>query len=157
MKEEIRFEGEKKRLVEKHHQPEEEYIREFMGDIAWKRLLRFEETLKERYDLVRELKFPFGNDYGWGFRYAHKNSLLLYVFFEEGGFCCTISINSKGATEVESMLNDLQPKIQAIWKDRYACGADGGWIHYSVSSEEELPDLIRLVGVKVRPKRKGRS
>jgi len=153
MAEKIRYEQEKKRFTEKFHQPTEEFVQLFMGDDAWQRLMRFEEMLRERYDLNREMKFPFGNDYGWGFRYSHKKSLLLYVFFEEGGFCCTISINDTGAQEVEAILGDLLPEIQAIWKNRYACGADGGWLHRSVASDGELPDLVRLVGVKVKPKK----
>ena len=81
--------------------------------------------------------------------------LLLYVFFEEGGFCCTISIKDKGAQEVDSIFGELLPEIQASWLNRYACGADGGWLNRSVISDEELPDLIRLVGVKVKPKKIG--
>ncbi len=152
MAEKIRYKQKEKRLTEKHQQPQEEFVRLFMGDDAWQRLMRFEELLRERYDLSREMKFPFGNTYGWSFRYAHKKSLLLYVFFEEGGFCCTISINDKGARAVKTMLDSLRPEIQEIWKNRYACGVDGGWLNRSVASDDELPDLVRLVGVKVKPK-----
>ncbi|HBU12360.1 MAG TPA: hypothetical protein DEB31_06430 [Clostridiales bacterium] len=154
MAEKIRYKQKEKRLTEKHQQPQEEFVRLFMGDDAWQRLMCFEEMLLKRYDLSREMKFPFGNEDGWGFRYAHRKSLLLYVFFEEGSFCCTISINDTGAREVEAMLSDLRPEIQAIWINRYACGADGGWLNRSVTSDEELPDLIRLIGVKVKPKKK---
>lgn len=151
MAEKIRYETNKVRLTEKYQQPPEA----FMGIEAWSRLMRFEEMLRERYDLSREIKFPFGNEYGWSFRYSHKKPLLLYVFIEEGGFCCTISINDKGAQEVDSMFSDLLPEIQASWINRYACGAEGGWLHRSVTSDDELPDLIRLVSVKVRPKKIG--
>ena len=144
---------EKKRLTEKFHQPTEEFVKIFMGDDAWDRLMRFEDMLKVHYDLSREIKFPFGNDYGWSFRYVHKKTLLLYVFFEENGFCCTISINDKGAQKVESILSDLRPEIQTVWKNRYPCGDFGGWIHHSVEADYELPDLIRLIGIKVKPKK----
>lgn len=144
---------EKKRLTEKFHQPPEGLIKIFMGEDAWNRLMRFEDMLKVNYDLSREIKFPFGNDYGWGFRYVHKKTLLLYVFFEENGFCCTISINDKGAHKVESILSDLHPEIQTLWNNRYPCGDYGGWIHYSVDTDYELPDLIRLIGIKVKPKK----
>lgn len=144
---------EKKRLTEKFHQPPEGLIKIFMGEDAWNRLMRFEDMLKVNYDLSREIKFPFGSDYGWGFRYVHKKTLLLYVFFEENGFCCTISINDKGAQKVESILSDLHPEIQTLWNNRYPCGNYGGWIHCSVDTDYELPDLIRLIGIKVNPKK----
>lgn len=145
---------EKKRFTDKFNQPTEEVVQLFMGDEAWQRLMWFEEMLRDRYDLIRELKFPFGNRYGWGFRYSQKKSLLLYVFFEEGGFCCTISINDKGVKEVKAMLSDLLPEIQALWLNRYPCGEEGGWIHCSVSNNDELTDLVRLVGVRVKPKKR---
>lgn len=144
---------EKKRLTEKAQPPTEEEVRQFIGDDAWQRLARFEALLRERYDLTRELKFPFGPSYGWGFRYGHKKSLLLYVFFEEGGFCCTISINDHGAPKVESMLKDMRPEMQVLWANRYPCGKNGGWIHYSVNRDEELADLIRFVSAKVKGKK----
>ncbi|MFQ8731366.1 MAG: DUF3788 family protein [Enterocloster bolteae] len=76
--------------------------------------MRFEEMLRERYDVSREIRFPFGNEYGWSFRYSHK-SRCCCMFFEEGGFCCTISINDKGAQEVDSIFGELLPEIQASW------------------------------------------
>lgn len=144
----------KKRLTEKAHQPTEVLVQALLGDVAWQRLMCFEEMLQERYSLNREMKFPFGERHGWGFRYSHKKALLLYVFFEESRFCCTISINDTRAQQVEAMLGDLQPKTQDLWLHRYPCGANGGWLHYPVASDEEMLDLIQLVGVKVNPKNK---
>ena len=145
--------GEKKRIADKLHQPQEEFVQVVMGDDAWNRLMRFEELLKQRYNLNREMKYPFGKGYGWSFRYTHNKTLLLYVFFEVNGFCCTISINDKGAKKIETILNDLQPKIQDLWNNRHPCGDFGGWMHHSVKVDEELPDLIRLIGTKVKPKK----
>jgi hypothetical protein len=143
----------KKRLNDKSKQPAQELIRDFMGENAWQRLLRFEEMLAERYNLNIEMKFPFGNEYGWAFRYSHNKSLLLYVFFEQNGFCATISISDKGAEKVENILTDLLPKTQSLWEHRYPCGKNGGWIHYSVESYDELADIVRLVNVKVKPQK----
>jgi hypothetical protein len=128
-----------------------------MGNDPWQRLMLFENLLREKYALNREIKFPFGNNYGWSFRYTHNKTLLLYVFFEENGFCCTISISGKGAVEVEAMLKELNPKLQTMWENRYPCGYHGehygGWIHYSIENDDELLDIIRLIGVKVKPKK----
>lgn len=69
----------------------------------------FEDMLKLNYDLFREIKYPFGNDYGWGFRYSHKKKLLLYVFFEEDGFCCTISINENFKFKLATLFFSVLP------------------------------------------------
>ena len=157
MSDEFKFVSEKRRLLEKAHQPTEEFIQSYIGNNSWQRLMRFENLLRERYALNREMKFPFGNNYGWSFRYTHNKTLLLYAFFEEDSFCCTISVGGKGAMEVESMFHEFNPKLQAKWENRYPCGYHGdyygGWIHYSVDSDDELPDIIRLVGIKVKSKR----
>jgi len=148
------FVSAKKRLFEKANQPTEETIKSFIGDDAWRQLMKFEDMLGECYNLNREMKFPFGNNYGWSFRYTHNKSLLLYVFFEEGGLSCTLSIADKGVPQVEAMLNDLQPDIQELWKNRYPCGEIGGWLHCSIESDEELSDIVRLLGAKVKHKKK---
>ncbi|MDR0913720.1 MAG: DUF3788 domain-containing protein [Oscillospiraceae bacterium] len=140
----------KTRLTQKENPPTQADIRNFIGEDSCLRLARFEELLQERYDLTRVLKFPFGNEYGWGFRYSHKKALLLYVFFEQGGFCCTISINDKGAPKVEAILGELLPATQSLWQSRYPCGEFGGWVHYSVETDDALPDIVRLIGVKVK-------
>jgi hypothetical protein len=156
MSDESKFESEKKRLSEKALQPTEEFLKSYIGNDSWRRLISFEDLLRERYTLNREIKFPFGNSYGWSFRYTHNKTLLLYVFFEENGFCCTISINGKGAMEVETIFHGFNSKLQDMWNNRYPCGYHGdyygGWIHYSVERDDELPDIIRLIGVKVKPK-----
>ncbi|MHC5227107.1 DUF3788 family protein [Enterococcus sp. LJL99] len=78
--------SEKKRLIEKENLPTKKDVQFFIGAAAWQRLICFENMLLERYELNRELKFPFGNEYGWGFRYAHRKTLLLYVFLKRTVF-----------------------------------------------------------------------
>lgn len=54
---------------------------------------------------------------------------------------------------MEPVLGELNPVIQSAWINRYACGADGGWVNRSVESDEELSSLVRLIGIKVKPKK----
>lgn len=147
------FETTKERLTNKDVMPTQEVINSFIGDESAKRLSLFEKMLGENYDLNRELKFPFGNNYGWAYRYTHKKSLLLNVFFEKGGFCCTLSINDKGAEVVDTIIDTMLPETKVLWENRYPCGKIGGWIHYSVSNDKELKDIIQLLSVKVKPKK----
>ncbi len=58
MAKKIRYENENERMNDIAIQPTEELIRLFMGDDAWRRLMRFEALLQERYDLNREIKSP---------------------------------------------------------------------------------------------------
>jgi hypothetical protein len=55
------------------------------------------------------------------------------------------------------MSGDLLPETQVLWKNRYPCGDFGGWIHLSVETDDELADPIRLIGIKVKPKKDYKS
>ena len=147
------FEAQKERFTDKKVIPTQEIINHFMGDKNVNRLYLFEKMLRESYDLNCELKFPFGENYGWAYRYTHKKVLLLYVFLEKDGFCCTISINDSGAGVVGKILNTMLPKTKELWQNRYPCGKEGGWVHYSVSDDEELKDIVRMINIKVKPKK----
>jgi len=143
----------KERLTNKKVVPDQETVNRFLGRKGVSRLSLFEKMLRKNYDLSRELKFPFGTNYGWAYRYTHKKALLLHVFFEKNGFCCTVSINDCGAGVVAEIINSMLPKTQELWANRYPCGKEGGWIHYSVTKDEELQDIIQLAGCKIKPKK----
>lgn len=72
------------RLTDKTCKPTEQQIQEFIGPAEVQRLEKFEVSLDQHYALKRELRFPFGKQDGWGYRYAHKKSLLGYVFLKKG-------------------------------------------------------------------------
>lgn len=92
------------RMLDKHTVPNVENIEEMLG-FCGKRLLRcFEQQLRAHYDLVSELKFPFGNNYGWGYKYSHKKQHLCYVFFESGAFTVMTQVGDKKVDDMEKML-----------------------------------------------------
>jgi hypothetical protein len=53
------------RLLDKDRQPTIKEIYETLGDKGVELLEELEQFLHNNYDLVSELKFPFGNSYGW--------------------------------------------------------------------------------------------
>lgn len=97
-----------------------------------KRLSLLEEYLQTQYYLLKELRFPFGNNYGWGYKSSHKSNHLCYAFFEKGAFTVTIQIGDKQLGLLERYLSDLSPKAQELWGNRYPCGDNGGWVHYQI-------------------------
>jgi hypothetical protein len=111
-----------------------------------------EDFLNSNYDLVRELKFPFGNSYGWGFKYSHKASHLCYAFFEAGAITVTLQLGDKLVPAVEAALPRLLPKTRELWANRYPCGKQGGWVHYRILDSAALSDVKELIKIKKRPK-----
>jgi hypothetical protein len=136
------------RLLDKNNEPTLEQVREYLGEESVKRLLSLEDYLQTHYHLSKEMRFPFGNSYGWGYKYSHKSSHLCYIFFEKGAFTVTIQIGDKQVHLVENYLSDLSSKAQELWENRYPCGDNGGWVHYRILSDNELNDIYKFISAK---------
>jgi len=141
------------RMLDKSAVPTEPQIVAHMGEDAWGRLQAFEAALDGVYDLQRELRFPFGNSYGWGYKYQHKSAHLCYAFFERGGFTVTVQIGDAQVPLLEAALPELSPKARRAWDDRYPCGKQGGWVHYAVTCDADVKDAAELVQVRKKPVR----
>lgn len=139
------------RLLDKKAIPDEVTTMGHLGEASYARLNQFEAYLAKAYELTRELKFPFGNSYGWGYKYGHKSGHLCYVFFEKGAFNVMFQIGDKQVQALESQLSSYLQKTRDLWQNRYPCGERGGWLHYRVLSDDELGDVIRLLAIKKKP------
>lgn len=136
------------RLLDKSAPPSEDFIRNYLGTESYNNLLQLENYLNEHYDLKKEMKFPFGNNYGWGYKYSHKSSHLCYAFFESGAFTITLQLGDSCVPAVNKVLPTLSAKAKELWENRYHCGKQGGWIHYRVISAGELNDIFKLISAK---------
>ena len=142
------------RMLDKGNEPDQLEIREHIGEASYAKLRAFEDQLAQQYELTRELRFPFGNNYEWGYKYGNKTSHLCYAFFEKGAFTITLQIGDKRVAVVERIMESLTPKARELWSNRYPCGDIGGWIHYRVLDDIDMSDTILLVNVKRAPKGK---
>lgn len=139
------------RLLDKNDKPAPEQVKEYLGGESFRRLLSLEEYLGTHYHLSKETRFPFGNSYGWGYKYSHKSTHLCYVFFEKEAFTVTIQIGDKQTQLIDEMMSSLSFKARELWENRYPCGGNGGWVHYRVLSDEELSDIYKLIYARKRP------
>lgn len=138
------------RMLNKDEVPTPEEISDTVSADGMRLLDVLEGFLNNAYRLNRELKFPFGNDYGWGYKYSHLKKHLCYVFFEKGAFTVTVQIGKNELTGLYKIFDALLPKTKELWENRYPCG-DGGWLHYRILNENELSDVIKLIGLKKKP------
>jgi len=136
------------RLLDKSVPPSEGFIRKYLGTESYNNLLLLEKYLNNHYDFQKEMKFPFGNNYGWGYKYSHKSSHLCYAFFESGAFTITLQLGDSCVPAVNRVLPTLSTKAKELWKNRYHCGKHGGWIHYRVISNDELSDVFTMITAK---------
>lgn len=140
-----------KRLLDKSITPTDDFVRAYLGPESYSNLLQFEKFLDEHYVMKKELRFPFGNNYGWGYKYSHRSNHLCYAFFESGAFTVTIQLGDACVSDVEKILSTISVKANDLWKNRYPCGTQGGWMHYRVLAIEDLEDIIELIKIKKKP------
>jgi len=138
-------------MADKAVAPTADGIESYLGADPWRRLVSLEDYLVAHYQITKELRFPFGPSYGWGYKYAHKSAHLCYVFFERGAFTVTIQIGDKQVPALGPLLGGLSPRAQELWAHRYPCGERGGWVHYRVTDDSELSDIESFVAAKKKP------
>lgn len=134
-------------MLDKQKLPSENAITDFIGK-KYRRILDcLENKLSELYDFHKELRFPFGNSYGWGYKYACKSKHLCYVFFEKNSLTLLIRIGKREAVSFLATTETSSNKIKEAWQSRYPCG-DGGWMYYRILSEKEIDDVLKLISIK---------
>ena len=142
------------RMLDGGHRPSTLEIQNTLGMKACAYLNLLETRLADLYDLRKELRFPFGNDYGWGVKYSHKAVHLVYVFFEQGAFTVMLQIGDARVPLMKESLSSWSEKARTLWENRYPCGEVGGWIRYRILEQEEIEEIIRLIMIKKAPPKK---
>jgi hypothetical protein len=131
------------RMLQKEVKPPLNDIYNIIGSDGTILLKDIDNFMRLSYDIVSEIRFPFGNKYGWGIKYSHRTKHLCYVFPETGSFTVTIQIGEKELTKLYEKLESFLPKTRELWSHRYPCG-EGGWLHYRVFSLEDIKELIKI-------------
>ncbi len=139
-----------KRMLDKNKIPTENEIFEFIGNDAKNILEQFEEVFDKQYDMQKVIKFPFGNNYGWGYKYSHKTMHLCYIFFESGEIDVMMQLSSKDKEKLNEFMNEGLAITKELWKNKYPCN-DGGWINYRPKTKEDVEEIMRLLAFKKRP------
>ena len=137
------------RMLNKKIIPAKDEIDAYIGKKSVEHIELLMNCLSEVFEINIELKFPFGNNYGWGYKVSNKSKHLFYLFFEKGSITITLQIrkNIKKEKEIEKY-NSLSEEGKGYWKDSYPCGENGGWIHYRIKNKRQLKDIGIFLGVR---------
>ena len=136
------------RMLDKQSVPTEKEIQKYVGKKATEHIALLKSNLEKIFEIKTELKFPFGNNYGWGYKFSHKSKHLFYLFFEKGSFTVTLQINKiKTEKEIEKY-NGLSKEGKKYWENRYPCGDNGGWVHYRIENKKHIKDIEIFLSIK---------
>jgi hypothetical protein len=137
------------RMLDKLEEPSITDIEDYIGSNAASSIQILKRNLEENFQITYELKFPFGNTYGWGYKVSIKKKNLLYIFFEKEAMTVTFQIKALSTDYLQNEYRKLSEKGKEYWENRYPCGNGGGWIHYRVLRKEDLKDIGVFIMMKL--------
>jgi hypothetical protein len=140
---------EEERLLGKDRVPSEEDIQKYIGKKTKNYLNRIKKNLEEGMNLKVELKYPFGDKYGWGYKFSQGTRHLFYLFFTRNGMVFTLQLKKIETELGKQKFEELSDEGKTYWENRYPCGDGGGWIHYRLLNESNYQDIGRYIMIKL--------
>ena len=135
------------RMLNKAETPTFDDLIAYSGDTGalW---LALDAYMEESFQITRQIRFPYGKDYGWSVKYSIKSKHICDVFAEHGAFTALFQVSNKA---IDTVYEGLSAYAKAIWAEKTPC-ASGGWIEFRVLNEEQLHDLEKIIHAKARVK-----
>lgn len=132
------------RMLDKNKIPSIEEMKAYCGangDL----LQEVNDYLIEELGTQTEIRFPYGNKYGWSITHRKKKKLICDIFAESGAFTVMLRLSNK---QFEAIYGEMLSYTQNYIDNKYPCG-DGGWIHYRILCKEHLDDIEKLLEIKI--------
>jgi len=104
-----------------------------------------DEWLGAQYAAERMVRFPYGNDYGWGAKYSKGKRHICDVFAEAGAFSLLFQVSEAAVQRVYAELDEY---ARGVWANMHPC-ASGGWVDYRVRSAAELEGAKKLLAARM--------
>ena len=136
------------RMLNKQIVPTEDDIKEYIGKKSVENIEIIKKSLVKTFEINMELKFPFGNNYGWGYKVSNKSKHLFYIFFEKGSITIMLQINKIKTEKEMEKYNKLSEEGKEYWENRYPCGDNGGWIKYRIINKKQLKDIGIFLSIR---------
>lgn len=136
------------RMLDKNNKPSWEEFFSYCGRCK-KLLIDLDAFIMSIDGLDKLIRFPYGNNYGWGIKYSKKNRHICDIFAEKEAFTIMIRLSDE---QFEKFYPDMSIYTKELIDNRYPCG-NGGWIHYQVKSIEYLTDIKTLLQMKINNKK----
>ncbi len=102
---------------------------------------RFNDWVRTKFKTDAEIKFPYGNSYGWCVSHHKKSKLVCNVFPEKDAFSVMVRKTNKQFSEVYDKVSE---QAKEVIDNKYPCN-DGGWIHLRVTDEASYADIVKIM------------
>lgn len=132
------------RMLDKSWQPNLDQMIEYCGTTG-KLFDNLNQYISSNYGTDYEIRFPYGNQYGWGIKHKLKNKHICDIFVEKEAFTTMIRLTNK---QIEKIYSGLTEYSKEICDNKYPCG-EGGWLNYRVICDEHMDDAFKLINAKL--------
>lgn len=131
------------RMLDKQTMPS---IEEFIETCGKRKqyFIQIDQFLIDELKLKKNLRFPYGNQYGWGMKYASKTKHICDIFAEKDAFTVMLRMDNK---QFDQVFHSVSKDTQELIQNKYPC-SDGGWIHFRILNLSDLTDLKLLLTMK---------
>jgi hypothetical protein len=136
-------------FTDKKRQPSDAEIRAALGDRLplWEELA---QSIRQSYPAAQEdIKFLYGQKYGWALRFRLGSQLLTSLYPTQGGF--TAQVNLPEAAVQQALREGLGQSAQRAIA-RATLYSEGRWLFIAVESAADAADIRRLLALRVKAK-----
>ena len=132
------------RMLNKQETPTFDDLIRYSGESGalW---LALDKYLEDEHKASRQIRFPYGKDYGWSAKYSVKSKHVCDIFAENGAFAALFQVSDKA---VSTVYDALGAYAKDVWADKSPC-ASGGWIEFRVLNDDQLKDLKKIIHAKI--------
>ena len=113
--------------------------------ILW---VELDDYIRKAFSAQRQIRFPYGTEYGWSCKYSSKSKHICDIFAEKESFAFFLRISD---LQLNSVYSDLSEYAQNICDNKYPC-SNGGWVTYRVLARAHISDVKKLLSAKMNLK-----
>ena len=135
-------------FTDRKHQPTDAETLAAIGPRLplWQELVRH---IRAEYPVQEDFRFLYGKNYGWALRFRIKGQLLTSLYPAEGGFTAQVNLSPVAIEQVQGL--KLGENVQQAIARAHPY-PEGRWLFIPVESEQDLQDVVRLLGLRVETK-----
>ncbi|HOZ47078.1 MAG TPA: DUF3788 domain-containing protein [Candidatus Hydrogenedentes bacterium] len=141
------------RMTQSDHQPTDAEAGIWLGREARKYWTQVRRLIEETYPSVFVPEWLFGGKkHGWSLRYKKSKSFCTLIP-EKDRFALLIVFGAEERAKVETIRNSLSQYTQEEY-DKATTYHDGKWLLLDVDSDRVVADVMQLLAVKRRSKKR---
>ncbi len=131
-------------FADKRHEPTAAEILHVLGPAAgaW---AAFSQHLRESYRVQEDLKFMYGQKYGWALRYRRQGRLLTALYPASGAFVVQVILGGAGLEQAQHSALGENARRAIEVAHPYP---EGRWLFVRVESPTDGKDARTLVALK---------